>query len=182
MASPRRLAEDGNADLHQAAAQGVLFAAAQRLAHAQEDGAAVGDQGGVEDIDRVRALRLGLGVLDDLGARLAQHLSERIMLAPGRLQVRPGRVMPPRRIGIAEGLVRPADEDPAEGSGHALAAVLGGHGGTMLPATNPDPASLDNPEFLRAAGALITPALFSQPPSLPTGRRGRTAKDENGLG
>jgi hypothetical protein len=107
----------------QPSAERLLLAATQDLSHAQEDGAAVGDQDGIEDVDRVRPVRLGLGVLDHLDAGVPQQIHERVVLAPGRLEIGAGGVVPARRIGVAEGLVGTADEDPPQGGDHALTAI-----------------------------------------------------------
>ena len=47
-------------------------------------------------------------MLDDLGAGGPQQVHEGVMLALGRREVGPGRVVPDSRIRAAEGRVRPA--------------------------------------------------------------------------
>ena len=114
-------------------AERFFLAAAQRLPHPQQDGAAFGDQDGIEDVDRVRPVRLGGGVLDHLGAGAAQQIHQGVVLAPGFLEIGPGGVMPARRIGVAESLVRTADQDPPQGFDHALTAVRCGHARSSSP-------------------------------------------------
>jgi hypothetical protein len=115
--------KDGDAGLLETAAQGFFLAAAQGLAHPQQHRAPLGNQDGVEDVDGIRAVRLGRGVPDHLGAGAAQQINEGVVLAPGSLQIDPRGVMPAHGIGVAEGLVRPADEDAAQGSDHGLTAI-----------------------------------------------------------
>jgi hypothetical protein len=160
--------EEGNADFLEPASQSLLLAAPQGLTHAQEDGAAIGDQDGIEDEDGVRAVRLRFGMLDDLGAGGAQQPCQGIVLAPGRLQIRPRRVMPARRIGVAEGRVRPADKDPPQRRDHALAAVAGGHARRNPNSSKISRATLRSTQCLPSASTPKIRAISPTPPAAPS--------------
>ena len=100
-----------------------FLAAARLLARAQRDGAAIGDQQRVEDVNRVRA-EAGLVEDVDLDPELVEQLHERRMLASREIEI--DRVHEAvRRVieGAAERLARCAQHDLAQWRGHRLGAI-----------------------------------------------------------
>jgi hypothetical protein len=99
---------------------GRLLAAAEQLAHSEDDGPAVCDDHRVVDVNRVGVLRQQPGMIRDFDPGFSQNPDECIVFELGFGQIdRPG-VMPAAGICGPEGLIRPPDEDGLKRGDHRL--------------------------------------------------------------
>jgi hypothetical protein len=93
------------------------------LAHAQNDGTLVRDDHRVVGEDGIRVFGHLRRVVVDLTAGVAEHGGQRVVLGLGLRELRLGNVVPVLRVGIAEGFVGSANENPFQGFDHALGTV-----------------------------------------------------------
>jgi len=115
--------QERDASPGKAARHGCLLAAAQDLAHSQDDGSGSGDNRRVVNKDGVCQVGRGFVLVQHLGACLDEHGHKRVVLLASDVEVGSAGIVPGHWIGRAESLVGSANDHAAQCIDHTLAAV-----------------------------------------------------------
>ena len=122
-------AEDRHVLALEEAHKGVFFAAAQGLAHAQDQRSGVRHQHRVEDEDRVGELRQRLVVVEELDAFILEDGHEGVVGGLRFRQVDGSGVVPRGRVRGGHRFVGPPHDYLAQPADHVLGAVFLAHAG-----------------------------------------------------